>query len=230
MSSLPHLDLVRANDNGPVRVDAHIRMDRIGHLLRRQRLRLQLRDSGQRLGDAARGERASGVVDRAPDARVGAAPAQVPVHPLGYRRVIRGRVRLKQRGRGQRLAGLTVPALDHVAPMPRLPDRVDDRTRRTFDRGDRLIHGRPGRGLARLCVAPVDQHRDNPGPDRPRKGASMTTTTSYSTPTETEHRLAIIELIGRLVLVLDVRDWETLGELFTTRSIATAPYSSAASQ
>jgi hypothetical protein len=28
-------------------------------------------------------------------------------------------------------------------------------------------------------------------------------------------RAAIIELIGRLVLVLDARDWDSLGELFT---------------
>ena len=40
-------------------------------------------------------------------------------------------------------------------------------------------------------------------------------TTSYSTPTETEDRLAILELIGRLVLVLDARDWDALGQLFT---------------
>ncbi len=43
----------------------------------------------------------------------------------------------------------------------------------------------------------------------------MTTSTSYSTSTETEDRLAIIELIGRLVLVLDARDWDALGQLFT---------------
>ena len=40
-------------------------------------------------------------------------------------------------------------------------------------------------------------------------------TTSYSSATETEDRLAILELIGRLVLVLDGRDWDALGELFT---------------
>ena len=39
-------------------------------------------------------------------------------------------------------------------------------------------------------------------------------TTTYSA-TETADRLAIIELIGRLVLVLDARDWAALGELFT---------------
>jgi hypothetical protein len=43
-------------------------------------------------------------------------------------------------------------------------------------------------------------------------GASMTT---YSTPTETEDRLAILDLIGRLVLALDGRDWDALGQLFT---------------
>jgi SnoaL-like protein len=43
----------------------------------------------------------------------------------------------------------------------------------------------------------------------------MTTSTSYSTPTETEDRLAILELIGRLVLVLDARDWNGLERLFT---------------
>ena len=40
-------------------------------------------------------------------------------------------------------------------------------------------------------------------------------TTSYSTSTDTVDRLAILELIGRLVLVLDARDWDALGQLFT---------------
>jgi hypothetical protein len=43
----------------------------------------------------------------------------------------------------------------------------------------------------------------------------MTTSTSNSSLTETEDRLAILELIGRLVLVLDARDWDVLGQLFT---------------
>jgi hypothetical protein len=42
----------------------------------------------------------------------------------------------------------------------------------------------------------------------------MSTTTDPVT-TETEDRVAIIELIGRLVLVLDARDWDALGQLFT---------------
>ena len=43
----------------------------------------------------------------------------------------------------------------------------------------------------------------------------MTTTTSDSTATETEDRLAILELIGRLALLLDARDWDALEGLFT---------------
>ena len=43
----------------------------------------------------------------------------------------------------------------------------------------------------------------------------MTASTSNSSRTETEDRLAILELIGRLVLVLDARDWDVLGQLFT---------------
>ena len=39
--------------------------------------------------------------------------------------------------------------------------------------------------------------------------------TTFSTPTETEDRLAILDLIGRLVLTLDGSDWDALGELFT---------------
>src|ERR1700732_5172850 len=43
----------------------------------------------------------------------------------------------------------------------------------------------------------------------------MTTTTSHSTTAELEDRLAILELIGRLVLLLDARDWNALEHLFT---------------
>ena len=43
----------------------------------------------------------------------------------------------------------------------------------------------------------------------------MTASTSNSSQTETEDRLAILELIGRLVLALDGRDWDALGHLFT---------------
>ena len=43
----------------------------------------------------------------------------------------------------------------------------------------------------------------------------MTTTTSDAATTETEDRLAILELIGRLGLVVDARDWEGLERLFT---------------
>jgi hypothetical protein len=43
----------------------------------------------------------------------------------------------------------------------------------------------------------------------------MSITTSASTTTELEDRLAILELIGRLALTIDGRDWNTLGQLFT---------------
>ncbi len=43
----------------------------------------------------------------------------------------------------------------------------------------------------------------------------MTATTSESAITETEDRLAIIELIGRLSLTIDAKDWEAMGRLFT---------------
>ena len=43
----------------------------------------------------------------------------------------------------------------------------------------------------------------------------MTTTTPDSTVTELADRLAIIELIGRLSLTIDDKDWDTMGQLFT---------------
>jgi hypothetical protein len=42
----------------------------------------------------------------------------------------------------------------------------------------------------------------------------MTTTASHPTTTATEDRLAILELIGNLSLLLDARDWDALEELF----------------
>jgi hypothetical protein len=43
----------------------------------------------------------------------------------------------------------------------------------------------------------------------------MSTTTSDSTITELADRVAILELIGRLALTIDGRDWNALGQLFT---------------
>jgi SnoaL-like domain len=43
----------------------------------------------------------------------------------------------------------------------------------------------------------------------------MTAATSDFTLTETEDRLAILELISRLALTIDARDWNALGQLFT---------------
>jgi len=43
----------------------------------------------------------------------------------------------------------------------------------------------------------------------------MTTTTAGSTATELQDRLEITELISRMVLLLDARDWDPLVDLFT---------------
>ena len=43
----------------------------------------------------------------------------------------------------------------------------------------------------------------------------MTTITSDPTTTETEDRLAILELLGNLALLLDANDWDALERLFT---------------
>lgn len=43
----------------------------------------------------------------------------------------------------------------------------------------------------------------------------MTTTASDSATTELEDRLAIVELIGRLSLTIDAKDWDAMGQLFT---------------
>src|SRR5579864_3144490 len=50
--------------------------------------------------------------------------------------------------------------------------------------------------------------------DNVSTGGSITTTTSDFTTTETEDRLAILELTGKLALLLDARDWSALEGLF----------------
>jgi ketosteroid isomerase-like protein len=43
----------------------------------------------------------------------------------------------------------------------------------------------------------------------------MSITASDSSTTELEDRLTILELIGRLALAIDAKDWDAMGELFT---------------
>lgn len=43
----------------------------------------------------------------------------------------------------------------------------------------------------------------------------MNTTTSGSSTTQTEDRLAILELTSRLALLVDARDWDALEQIFT---------------
>jgi hypothetical protein len=47
----------------------------------------------------------------------------------------------------------------------------------------------------------------------------MTTKTTETIITATEDRLAILELIGSLALLLDARDWNALEGLFTSTAI-----------
>jgi hypothetical protein len=61
-------------------------------------------------------------------------------------------------------------------------------------------------------------HRDaepSLGPDEGSTGGTVTTATSSPAAIETEDRLAILELIGKLALLLDARDWDAFEDLFT---------------
>ena len=156
---LPHLDLTRVRDDRPVRVDPDVRMDRVDQLLGREPAVFELGRSDERRGLGARGQRVGGGVNRGADPRIGPAAAEVPAHPRVDLRVVGGRVRLEQRHRGQRLPRLAVAALHDVAAVPRVADRVDHRTGGALDRRHPLSDRPLGRGLARLRVAPVDQHR-----------------------------------------------------------------------
>jgi hypothetical protein len=51
--------------------------------------------------------------------------------------------------------------------------------------------------------------------DQPQKGASATMTTTHPDTTATEDRLAILEVIGNLALLLEARDWNALEGLFS---------------
>jgi len=57
----------------------------------------------------------------------------------------------------------------------------------------------------------------------------MNAITSDPTTTETEDRLAILELIGNLALLLDARDWDALEGLWADQVHYDAPHCSAAS-
>jgi hypothetical protein len=58
--------------------------------------------------------------------------------------------------------------------------------------------------------------RHGPPHDLPPEGARKSMTTPASATTELEDRLAIIELIGRLSLTIDAKQWDAMAELFST--------------
>jgi hypothetical protein len=108
---------------------------------------------------STRRQRLSGNADRVLDTWVRATAAQVAIHPRRDLGGIRSRVRLQQRYRGQRLPGLTIAALDDVASIPSVADRVDHWPGYVLDRDDGLADGSVGRGLAGFHISSVDQDR-----------------------------------------------------------------------
>ena len=123
----------------------------------RRRLERGGRDESCRAVPARKGRR--GVVDRAPNALIGAAPAKVAVHPPTKRGVVGGSIRIEQRDRREGLARLAVTALHDVVAMPRITHRVGDRPGHTLNGGDLLADGAPGLRLAGLLVLSVHEDR-----------------------------------------------------------------------
>ena len=114
VNPLAHLDLAREHDDGAVGPDADVRLNRIGGFFVGERHRLGRGWRRERRGPLAGCEHGRGVVDRFPYPRVRAAPTKVAVHPPSDRRVVRRSVRVEQRHRGERLAGLAIAALHDV--------------------------------------------------------------------------------------------------------------------
>jgi len=123
----------------------------------RRRLGRGGRDESCRAVPARKGRR--GVVDRAPNALIGAAPAKVAVHPPTKRGVVGGSIRIEQCDRREGLARLAVTALHDVVAMPRITHRVGDRPGHTLNGDDLLADGAPGLRLAGLLVLHRNRHR-----------------------------------------------------------------------
>ena len=84
-------------------------------------------------------------------------------------------IRLEQRHRGQGLPGLAVAALHDVAAVPRVADRVDDRTGGSLDRRDGLADRTFGRRSGRTsCCA------RRSGRCRPRRSRRRTRTSCHA--------------------------------------------------
>jgi hypothetical protein len=124
--TLTHLQLTGKDKHRSVGFDLDVRTNRIRQVFGRQWRKLRLRPRDKRPRMTTRCQSAGSSADSFFDARVRAAPAQISVHPHPDRRGIWCSVRLQQRDSRQRLARLTVAALDDVAAIPRVADCVDD--------------------------------------------------------------------------------------------------------
>src|SRR5712691_7013740 len=99
-----------------------------------------------------------GALDRAHDARIGAAAADVGAHLVLDLRARRARVRREQRRGAHELARLAVAALRHALGEPRALQRVHPIGRETLDRRDRFALYARHRHEARKHPFAVDMH------------------------------------------------------------------------
>src|SRR6266568_1332568 len=99
-----------------------------------------------------------GALDRAHDARIGAAAADIGAHVVLDLRARRARVRREQRRGAHELARLAVAALRHALGEPRALQRVHAVGREALDGGDRFaLHARHGHEAREHPLA-VDMH------------------------------------------------------------------------
>src|SRR5712691_3316295 len=99
-----------------------------------------------------------GALDRAHDARIGAAAADVGAHLVLDLRARRARVRREQRRGAHELARLAVAALRHALGEPRALQRVHSIGREALDRRDRFaLHARDRHQAGEHALA-VDMH------------------------------------------------------------------------
>ncbi len=123
-------------------------MDRIIELTVQQgrnRVFLNLRQRGERL---ILGEDSSRLMDGAPNPRIRPAAAEVLIHGVVDRFVIRIGIGTQQRNGGQGLARLTVTALHDVAGVPGRADGIHDGAGDALHGNDRLSDNATNRNLA----------------------------------------------------------------------------------
>jgi hypothetical protein len=92
VDALPHLDLARVRHDRAVLVDPDVRKHRVACFLGRKAAGDRLGRRDKRIRITVRRECSGGLVNRGPDAWIGAAAAQVAAHPLVDLRVVGRRV------------------------------------------------------------------------------------------------------------------------------------------